>query len=80
LDVNGDGKLSKAELLALAGQVPADFSSRLRRLPQTSVCEAMLAMGDVDHDGEISLQEFLELGETMREVEALKRELGGGSV
>ena len=36
----------------------------------------MLAMGDADHDGEINLQEFLELGETMREVEALKREVG----
>jgi ubiquitin C len=71
LDVNGDGKLSKAELLELP--------TRATRGLTPGVCEAMLAMGDA-HDGEISLQEFLELGETMREVEALKREVGGGSV
>ena len=70
LDVNGDGKLSKAELLALAGTGGMTLEA----------CDAMLAMGDADHDGEVSLHEFLELGETLREVEALKREVGDSSV
>jgi Ca2+-binding EF-hand superfamily protein len=66
LDVNGDGSLSRKELQVLTDDGALSLQA----------CNAMMYMGDGDHDGQISLGEFLELGEALREVEQLKIDLG----
>eukprot|EP01052_Picozoa_sp_SAG31_P004668 SAG31_NODE_196_length_20699_cov_103.813835_5_plen_250_part_00 len=63
LDVNGDGFVSEDELHTLCtfGVLSA------------ALCDALLAMGDADADGMLSLAEFLQLGRALQEVEQLKK-------
>lgn len=62
----GDGLLSYSELAQLAD----------RRKLRPSTCQALYEMADTDHDGCVSLTEFSALGQVMKEIESLKKELG----
>eukprot|EP01052_Picozoa_sp_SAG31_P033537 SAG31_NODE_3806_length_3866_cov_1.907619_3_plen_101_part_00 len=52
LDQNGDGFVSSFELG--------------RGVKNATLCEAIIAMADTDHDGKIGLAEFLELGKVLQ--------------
>ena len=66
LDINGDGLVSRTELQSLV-----DFG-----VLSSAAANAMLYMGDTDGDGQISLDEFVQLGGVLQESSRLKAELG----
>eukprot|EP01052_Picozoa_sp_SAG31_P029609 SAG31_NODE_2955_length_4860_cov_3.219072_6_plen_280_part_00 len=61
IDANGDGLISAFELG--------------RRVESEELYDAIMAMGDQNGDGKISLNEFKQLGNVLQEVEQLKRQL-----
>ena len=68
MDINGDGVLTLAELQA----VIAPFGPQWALLP-----EALMAMGDRDGNGCISLAEFYQLGQLLQSNAQMRGALGG---